>query len=480
MTNTPPAELLSLARDSGEPLADQIVRSVATRIDERLLRPGARMPSIRQFAAAHGVSPFTVVASYDRLVAQGYLEARRGAGFFVRALAAAPSDAAARTRAPEPASAPLLDVAWLIRNMSRQAPLQRSPGAGVLPADWLDGAALTKALASLSRQNGAAFLGYGPPQGFLPLRQQLRAKLAEFEIEAPPEQIVLTLGVSQALDLVAREYCSPGDTILVDDPAWFLMFGSFAAMGLNVVGVRRLADGPDLEQLAELAARYRPCLYVINSVLHNPTSTSLSAAKAFQVLRLAELHGFTVVEDDIYADLHPGPGSQPATRLASLGGLRQVIYLGGFSKSMAPNLRVGFIAASPERAGRLADRKMLATLSTSDIGERVVYKILSEGLYRKHLDRVRNRLDAVRPKALRQLEALGLRPEPAPGAGMFVWVDTGRDTSELAARAMRDDLLLAPGSLFSPKQLPSTRMRLNVAALQDAATIGLLERALAG
>jgi DNA-binding transcriptional MocR family regulator len=146
---------------------------------------------------------------------------------------------------------------------------------------------------------------------------------------------------------------------------------------------------------------------------------------------------------------------------------------------MAPNLRVGFIATSQERAQRLADRKMLCTLSTSDIGERVVYKILSDGLYRKHLDRVRGRLDAARPKALRQLEALGLRPDPAPGAGMFVWVDAGRDTNVVAARAMREELLLAPGSLFSPKQLASTHMRLNVAALQDAGTIRLLERALA-
>jgi len=473
MTNTP---LLLLSRDSGEALADQIVRSVAQRIDERVLRPGARMPSIRQFAATHGVSAFTVVAGYDRLVAQGYLDSRRGAGFFVRERAQPPSAPSQHPPAPLPPGAVTLDVAWLIRSMFRQAPLQLSPGAGVLPADWMDGPAIANALRSLSRQNSAGFVGYGNPYGFLPLRQQLQRKLAELEIEAPPGQIVMTLGVTQALDLVAREFCRPGDTILVDDPAWFLMFGSFSAMGLNVVGVRRLADGPDLEQLAELAALHRPCLYVINSVLHNPTSTSLSAAKAFQVLRLAERFGFTVVEDDIYADLHPGS----ATRLAALDGLRQVIYLGGFSKSMAPNLRVGFIAASAERAQRLADRKMLATLTTSDLGERVVYKILSEGHYRKHLDRVRSRLDAVRPKALRQLELLGLRADPAPAAGMFIWVDAGCDTNVLAARAMQEDILLAPGSLFSPRQLPSTRMRLNVAALQDPATSRFLEGALAG
>ncbi|OON62241.1 GntR family transcriptional regulator [Massilia sp. KIM] len=468
MTNTLP---LHLSRESGEALADQIVRSVAARIEERLLRPGARMPSIRQFASAHGVSAFTVVAGYDRLVAQGYLESRRGAGFFVRERVLAER----RTPAPAPArgaAPPTLDVAWLIRSMFRQAPLHLSPGAGVLPADWLDGPAVGNALKALSRQNSSGLLNYGAPQGFLPLRQQLQLKLAENEIEAAPEQIVTTLGVTQALDLVAREFCQPGDTVLVDDPAWFLMFGSFAAMGLKVVGVRRLADGPDVAQLAQLAELHKPCLYVLNSVLHNPSSTSLSAAKAFQVLRLAEQHGFTVVEDDIYSDLHPGG----ATRLAALDQLQRVIYLGGFSKSMAANLRVGFIATSPERALRLADRKMLATLTTSDLGERVVYKVLSEGHYRKHLDRIRSRLDAVRPRALRQMEALGMRPGPVPSAGMFVWLDTGCDTNVLAAKAMQEDLLLAPGSLFSPNQLPSTWMRLNIATLQDDSVWSFFER----
>lgn len=457
-----------LARDAGAPLADQIVSAVAARVDERLLRPGARMPSIRRFAASHGVSPFTVVASYDRLVAQGYLESRRGAGFFVRERQAPAHKPPSSQPAPVPAE---LDIAWLVRSMFRQAPLGLAPGSGVLPADWLDGAAVANALRALSRQNCDGLLNYGSPHGFLPLRQQLQRTLAELEIEAAPEQLVTTLGVTQALDLVARAFCQPGDTVLVDDPAWFLMFGSFAAMGLKVVGVPRLADGPDLARLEELAALHRPRLFVINSVLHNPSSTSVSAAKAFQVLRVAEQHDFLVVEDDIYCGLHPGG----ATRLAALDGLRRVIYLGGFSKSMAANLRVGFVATSRERAALLADRKMLTTLSTSDIGERVVYKILAEGHHRKHLDRVRGRLDAARPGALRRLEALGMRVDPAPAAGMFLWVDVGADTNALTARAMRQDLLLAPGSLFSPSQQPSTRMRLNLAALQDPAVWRFLE-----
>ena len=437
------------------------------------------MPSIRQFAAAHAVSCFTVVASYDKLVARGYLESRRGAGFFVRERS--PLNTGERSPTPSAGDAASaaqpkpLDVVWLIRNMFRPTPLLKTPGSGVLPAEWLDGAAIANALRSIGRQHANLLLNYGAPQGFLPLRQQLQLKLAELEIEAAPEQIVTTVGVTQALDLVAREFTRPGDTIFVDDPAWFLMFGSFAALGAKVVGIPRLADGPDLARLAQMAALHKPKLYVINSVLHNPSSTSLSAAKAFQVLRLAEEHGFTIVEDDIYCDLHPGSAVQPATRLAALDQLQRVIYLGGFSKSMAANLRVGFIATSPEWAQRLADRKMLATLTSSDIGERVAYKILSEGLYRKHLDRIRARLDAIRAQDGAP-DGTG-RPDGGPGAaGRHVrWVDAGRTpTCWPSGRWPRACCWRRAAVVAS--QLPSTRMRINVATMQEPAMWPFLAR----
>jgi DNA-binding transcriptional MocR family regulator len=464
-----------LSRESGDSLVAQTVRTVQSHIDDKLLRSGARMPSIRQFAESHQVSRFTVVEAYDRLVAQGFLESRRGSGFYVRERSPMASAANVPPRAADSNSAgdsapQQLDVVWLVRNMFRQMPPQKMPGGGLLPPEWLDGELIGNGLRAVSRQNQSLLLTYGTPQGFLPLRQQLQLKLAELEISAAPEQILLTSGVTQALDIVARHFLRPGDVIFVDDPAWFLMFGSFAALGAKVVGIPRLSDGPDIARLTELAALHKPRLYVINSVLHNPTSTSLSAAKAFQILRIAEEHDFTIIEDDIYCDMHHGhtvAGIQSATRMAALDQLHRVIYLGGFSKTLSANLRVGFIATTPELARHLADRKMLSTLTTSEIGERVVYKILSEGHYRKHTERLRNRLNTVRDKVVRQLERVGLDSGATTASGMFVWADAGRDTSPMTEKAMAQGFLLAPGSLFSPSQLPSTKMRINVASMSD-------------
>jgi len=448
-------------------LVEQLTEWARMRIDERVFRAGMRMPSIRQLAQDKGISRFTVVEAYERLVALGYLESRRGSGFYVRE----PSAPQAPT-APVPARARNIDVTWLLRSMFHTAESHKAPGLGFLPNEWLDGELIASALRGLGRQPGGHFLASGTPQGFLPLRQQLRTRLAELEIGATPEQIVLTSGITQALDLIARLYLQPGDAVLVGDPAWFVMFGRFAAQGAQVIGVPYTHEGPDLEALERIVQAHRPRLFVINSVVHNPTGTSLSAAKAFQLLRLAEQYDFLIVEDDIYCDLLP-PG-QAATRLASLDQLRRVIYLGSFSKTLAANLRVGFIAADAELASALTDAKLLAGLASPEINERVLYKVLTEGHYRKHVERVRGRLDRSRDETRRTLEDLGLKLFPGQHAGLYLWADTGRDTNAIATAGHEEGYLFAPGSLFSPSQLPSAWMRFNVASSADPGMLRFL------
>lgn len=454
-------------------LVEQVTQWARLRIDERVFRVGMRMPSIRQLAADKGISRFTVVEAYERLVAQGYLESRRGSGFYVRARSALPAE-----HAPVAMPASSIDVAWLLRSMFHSAESAKAPGMGFLPNDWLDGGLITQALRALGRQNGNQFLVSGTPQGFLPLRQQLQLHLSELEIGAAPEQLVMTTGITQALDLIARLYVRPGDTVLVTDPAWFLMFGRFASQGAQVVGIPFLPDGPDLEALERTVQLTRPRLLVLNSVLHNPTGVCVSPAKAFQLLKLAEQYDFLLVEDDIYCDLCPP--AMPATRLASLDQLRRVIYLGSFSKTLAANLRVGFIACHPEVAKALTDTKLLVGLATPEVNERVLYKVLTEGHYRKHVERMRGQLDRARDDTRRRLERLGLRMFSSQSAGMYLWADTGSDTNTIAAAGHEHGYLFAPGSLFSPAQMPSGWMRFNVATSSDPGMLrflaGQLER----
>jgi DNA-binding transcriptional MocR family regulator len=449
---------------SDQTLVDQIVHWYSAQIEERSLRPGVRISSIRQFAVDHEVSRFTVVEAYDRLVARGYVESRRGSGFFVKTR---PSNLLTKDLPSTPnwaeAATSKVDVVWLLRNMFKKLPARDMPGGGVLPSDWLDEEIVASSLRALGRASSASLLDYGVPQGYLPLRQQLQLKLAGQDIAVTPEQILTVNGVTQGLDLVAQHYLKPGDCVLVDAPSWFLIFGRFAQLGVRIISVPRLPDGPDLVALERILQDNKPAIYLTVSVLHNPTSCGLSSAKAYQILRLAEQHDFMIVEDDVYSDLHPGLSSQPALRLAALDQLRRVIYLGGFSKTLAANLRVGFIACNADLARELTDRKLLVGLTSSELGERIVYRVLSEGHYRKHLDRLRERLDRHRDTTIRAVEKLGFKLFSVPSAGMFIWADAGVDSNRVAQAMLEKGFLMAPGSLFLPDQRPSTWMRFNVA-----------------
>lgn len=461
-------------------LAEQLAAWMALRIDEHALKPGTRLPSIRRFAADKGVSRSTVVEAYDRLIAAGYVESRRGSGFYVRARPGRPAAQAARqTGHARAAAAPTIDVLWLLRSMLRQAPANDQPGGGLLPPDWLDGEPVAAAVRAVGRSAGRALLHYGVAEGYLPLREQLAQRLALADIGATAEQIVTTGGVTHGIDLVARHFVAPGDTVFVEDPGWFLMFARFAAFGAKVIGVPRRPDGPDTAVLANLLTRYQPKLFVVGSVLHNPTSTSLSAANAHRLLKLADEYGFTIVEDDVYGDLHPARNSAAAIRLASLDQLRRVVYLGGFSKTLAANLRVGFVAAHPDVARAIAEVKILTGLTTPELTERVVARILAEGHYRRHLERLRAKVDAARDRTARALEKMGVRLFTQPDAGIFLWGDFGRDTAAIAAAGAEQGILCAPGSLFSPTQLPSTWMRVSAATCLNPAAMKFLAQAMA-
>ncbi|QDH18016.1 PLP-dependent aminotransferase family protein [Swingsia samuiensis] len=445
-------------RGGDRTLVTQLEDEIAGRIADHILRPGSRLPSVRRMAEAAGVSRFTVIEAYERLVARGLIEPRQGAGYFVRSFIEMPIVADTASVASPPPSR--LDVGWLLRStFGNGASVEVEAGAGLLPKSWLDAELVNAAIRAVGRKMDGQLLSYGHPRGYSLLRAQQASLLQSQGIVAHPDQHLLTTaGVTQALDLILRLLVQSGDTVLVEDPGWFLIFGRLAAYGTRIIGVPRGPEGPDLEALERLAAAYRPKLFLINSAVHNPTGFTVTASAAYDVLRIAEKYDFRIVEDDTYADFHPGT----PIRLASLDGLRRVILVSGYAKTLAAGLRVGILAAESDLIMRLTDLKLLMGLTTSNLGENVVNHLLHEGHYKRHVSRIRRRVDKARHRCIEALTECGLQLPHLPYAGIFVWADCGQDSESVARRASEHGVLLAPGSLFSPDQAPSTMLRFMV------------------
>lgn len=485
-----------LMKSSTQSLTEQLSARISERIRNRLLAPGARLPSVRQCAQQNGVSPSTVVAAYDQLLAQGLVEARKNRGFFVRessrsAAAADDEDALPVDPGLESAAANWSTAHWfaaraagrrgvspvnataLIRGMFHKVSDKPQPGMGVFPPDWLEStfmpAAVRKVTSSRSLQDFS--LQYGEPLGDAGLRRLLAKKLATLNVHTAPEHIITTVGATHALDIVSRTLLRPGDPVMVEEPGWAVEFARLAALGMHILPVPRRADGPDLEVMAKYCEVHKPKLYVSVSVFHNPTGYCLTPGSAHRILQLANQHNFHVVEDDTYSHIAP----EHATRLTALDGLSRTIYVSGFAKILAPNWRIGYLAAPPTLVEQLLDTKLLATLTTPALLEKALALCIEQGQLRRHSERIRTRLDAARARSVKLALGAGCTFAAEP-VGLFGWVETGVDTDALSQRMLDEGYLLAPGALFHAERKPSTLMRINFATTQDAAFWRIFER----
>ena len=449
-----------------------VMEDIKRRITSRALVTGDKLPSIRGCAARLGVSPSTVADAYDLLVAEGVIQARRGAGFFV---ADKPQPFEVSETGPQLARE--VDPLWVARqSIDSQADVPK-PGCGWLPADWMPVPSLRRAMRSLANVPSAVLTDYGSAKGEAGLRRHISQRLFDQGLAADPDRILLTGSGSQALDLICRLLLRPGDTVLVDDPCYFNFQALLRAHQVSIVSVPYTAAGPDLAQFETALAAHRPRLYLTNSALHNPTGATISAPTAHRVLSLAAAHDLIIVEDDIFAEFEP----DLSPRLASLDGLDRVVRIGSFSKTLSASLRCGYIAARPEWIEALTDLQVATSFSgPSPMVAELLYTVLTDGSYRKHMDSLRVRLDRCRAEAAKRLTDMGISPWVKPRGGFYLWCELpgGSDAAELARSALHDGLVLAPGNVFSVTQSMQSFMRFNVSQMQDGHCYEVLSRLL--
>lgn len=437
-------------------VVDNIVAQISGQIASGLYRPGQRLPSVRGGAGQFAVSKNTMAEAYDRLVARGLLIARQGSGYYV----------SENRPAPVPQVRPDVTEATSIMSLLREQLDQNyltRPGDGRPPAGWTEDADMRRVLRTSRNATAEVDFGYGSSWGLGGLREWLRVSFAERSITTEPDGVMLTSGVNHGLDLIIRHFLEPGDTVFVDSPGYYPLFAKLRLAKANVVSIRRLQDGPDLDELRRELAIHHPKLFFTQSQAHNPTGGTLSPAHAFTLLQMAEVHDFRLVEDDIFGDLI----APTLPRLAAFGQQQRVLYVGSFSKTLSASLRCGYIAGAPNTIRSLVDLKMITMVATSLHVERVVLEMIESGQYLKNLRRLRGWIEDGAKATVQALSDVGLDVKLPKVQGFYIWVPLplNLDETEFCRRAAQKNIFIAPGSVFYVDRELSAQpaMRVNVA-----------------
>jgi 2-aminoadipate transaminase len=323
--------------------------------------------------------------------------------------------------------------------------------------------------------SGSTALQYGPTAGIEPLRSHLADRL-DVDVSAT----VVTTGSQQALDLLARSLCAPGDVAVLEAPAYLGAVQAFRASDARLIGVPGDADGMDVEALDSLVDDgVRPAVVYVVPDHHNPTGTVMSAERRRRLLAVAARVGAVVVEDAAYRDLRWGPPTAPL-----IGRGERVVHVGSSSKVLAPGLRIGWLAGPADVVAGVTRLKQSVDLHTATANQLVVAHLLSDGAQPAHLERLRR---TYRERSVALVAALrrrlGDRVEVrVPDGGMFVWLQAldGTDTDALLDRAVDRGVAFVPGSAFTLDDAPSTTARLSFATLgppQLAQAVGRLAAA---
>lgn len=360
----------------------------------------------------------------------------------------------------------VLDTGWLMSHLFSELEVEKSSGSGLLPKDWLIPSELmTKAIKKALKEADEFIYSYGHIQGYYPLRELFTKKLDDIGIKTVPDLIITTQGASSAIQIVLNTLTSKNDYVIIDDPSWFWLIGCLQQHNLNILTVPRDENGPNIDIFETLLQQYKPKLYITNSTLNNPTSFNLSPQRIYKILNLLHQYECYLLEDDVYSELNENKNT---LRYASLDQFERVFYTTGVSKILGANWRVGFLCVPQAFLETILRQKMLSNMTSPELTERSIYYIWLNPQYQKHINHIRTKLIKENEKIRRLLKQNGFDYSPAINYGIFIWLDTGLDTTQMAIDANKEGYLLAPGYLFSPHPNFSTYLRLNITRTSEA------------
>lgn len=469
-------KMFDLERDGEVSITQQLVTLFATLIDSGELAPGERLPATRALAADVAINHLTAVRVYRRLAELGYVTAAVGRGTFVRqrvpvALTGSDTGGAPASGAADEdwqigmlAARPVTYADEMLRD-SLHAPLAGDaiplgsgyPDPALCPSDEL--AALA---AQITRDNPRAITDYLQVEGLPALRERLAELGREAGYATSVDEILVTTGARQAIDLVARAVLGPGDVAVVESPTFAGALASLQATGARVLPLPVDEEGPDIAALERILARHEVKLVALQEACQNPTGADLSPARRRRLLELARTRGFFVLDDGVYATMRFD--GEPRTRLRA-DAPSHVIYVDSLSKTIGGGLRIGWIAASGPVLARLVGLKIDADIHTAALPQYLAAAYLQGDrhaeLLRSALPVYRERRDALVGALERHLahDATWIVPQ----GGNHIWVTLREPVDEriLYVESLRAGTAFLPGGAVTAEKSSRTSMRLS-------------------
>jgi DNA-binding transcriptional MocR family regulator len=459
-------DLSELKRDAEVSLTQQLVDRFAAAIENGELEPGEKLPTTRALAAEAGVNHLTAARVYRRLAELGYVTATVGRGTFVRTVAPAGTeeqgdDWQAYVLPERPSDTYAEEV------LGDAFRLAGRPGVLSLSTGWpsprlYPTRELAEIAARVFEEEGGEAISYGAVEGVPSLRSELAARGRSHGFATEPEEILVTSGARQAIDLVARATLEPGDVAVVESPGFIGILSSLRAAGARVIGVPVDGDGFDVDALEQVLARHEVRLCALQPACQNPTGLGMSPQRRARLAQLAVERNFFVMEDWVYGDLRfEGDSVRPLREAAP----SHVIYVNSLSKTVGGGLRLGWIAARGPVFERLAALKLATDFHSPTLTQQIAARYLASGGYDERLEAslpfYRERRDVLLAALERHLPG-EYRADVPPG-GHHVWVTLNRavDDRALYAEAVRQGVTFTPGAVVMPERSPRTQMRLS-------------------
>jgi len=456
-----------------DPVYRQLADHLAELISAQRLCSGERLPPSRELAEALGISRNTVTRAYAWLTEAGWLGARVGRGTFVqRARRKAPGPRALEAVPPPFAWSALFTSPVRALRIPREAPAGDADPPRVdfrpgrvdlkgLPLAELQGA-WQRAVGGL-REHGNEF----DSLGYAPLRAAIARSLAGRGIARHADEVMVTSGAQQAIDLVARALIEPGDIVAVEDPGYFLALLAFRAAGAQLVGIGVDGDGMRVEELARVLRTRRVKLAYVTPSVQVPTGASLSLARREVLLELSGRAQMPILEDDYDCELRLGEPAVPA--MMAMDGGDRVIYVGTFSKALFPGLRLGYVVGAPTLLRALAPLRAAATFQPSLVDQLALSELLARDSLERHVRRVRKRYGE-RARAMASALAASMPEgtrfrEPCGGSSIWVELPPHVDADALAVAARERGIAYASGEPFRVESAGPPALLLSFAAL---------------